>query len=290
MRSPTDPSGTARRPRARKRFGQNFLEPAWARKVVTAIAPLPSDAFIEIGPGPGAITQPLADACGSVLACELDRDLAAAMRAAQLPRVTVFDGDFLRHSPEQLTEALRASAPHARSFRVAGNLPYNVASPIMFRLVELARIGMPLQDATIMLQREVAERLIAVPGTSDYGVLTVLIGHRARATRLLNLPPGAFRPAPKVHSSVVRLVFHPPEPPVLDEGIFSRLVNAVFSRRRKTLGNALLALGGLSAAHAAEAARRAGIDPVRRPETLTIAEFAALADALSSIGRTAGSM
>ena len=120
---------------------------------------------------------------------------------------------------------------------MAGNLPYNVASPIMFRLVELSRRGHSARDATVMLQREVADRLLAMPGTGDYGVLTLLVGHRASVDRLLNLPPGAFRPPPKVHSTVVRLRFHPPEPPVRDERLFAGSGRApIFSRRRKTHG------------------------------------------------------
>jgi 16S rRNA (adenine1518-N6/adenine1519-N6)-dimethyltransferase len=137
----------------------------------------------------------------------------------------------------------------------------------------------------VMLQREVADRLIAVPGTRDYGVLSVLIGHAARVERLLTLPPGAFRPPPKVHSALVQLRFHAPEPPVADREAFVRLVQAVFTRRRKTLANALLAYRD-DGAMAAAALQRSGIDGRRRPETLAIAEFARLADAYMS--ETAG--
>jgi len=272
------------RPRlqVRKRFGQHFLEPVWVRKVVAAIGPQPDDAFLEIGPGPGAITRPLAEAARSVLACEIDRDLAAALRDARLPRVSVLEGDFLQAPLERLRDELLAGTPDATSFRVAGNLPYNVASPIMFRLVELARLGLPLRDATIMLQREVADRLVAKPGSGDYGVLTVLIGHHASVDRLMNLPPGAFRPAPSVQSSVVRLRFHAPEPPVTNEPTFAGIVNAVFSRRRKTMGNALLAYGGVTPATCAKVLASTGIDPVRRPETLSIAELARIADAVDA--------
>jgi 16S rRNA (adenine1518-N6/adenine1519-N6)-dimethyltransferase len=270
------------RPQARKRFGQHFLEPVWARKVVAAIHPQSTDAFLEIGPGPGAITRPLAEAAGSVVACEIDRDLAAALRDEAIPRVQVLEGDFLALPLEELRGALVASAPWATSFRVAGNLPYNVASPIMFRLVELSRLGLPLQDATVMLQREVADRLLATPGTGDYGVLTVLIGHRASVNRLLNLPPGAFRPAPKVQSSVVRLRFHEPEPAVRSESTLAAVTNAVFSRRRKTMGNALLAYGGVTPDTSVRVLSSAGIDPVRRPETLDMAEFCRVSDAVAA--------
>jgi len=270
------------RPQARKRFGQHFLEPVWARKVVVAIDPHPTDAFLEIGPGPGAITRPLAAAVGSLVAFEIDRDLAARLRDEQIPRVQVIEADFLKLAFGAVEDALTSSAPSAKAYRVAGNLPYNVASPIMFRLVELSRLGLPLEDATIMLQREVADRLLAKPASGDYGLLTVLVGHRASVDRVLNLPPGAFRPAPKVHSSVVRLRFHPPEPRVRDEGVLAGVVGAVFSRRRKTIGNALLAYGSVTPSSAAAALASAGIDPIRRPETLSIAELCRLADTVQA--------
>lgn len=268
----------AERPKARKRFGQNFLEPVWADKVVAAIAPKGDEAFIEIGPGPGALTRPLAEAAASVVACELDRDLAALLRDEAIPRVRIVEGDFLKLPVETLRDTLAEHAPGATQFRVAGNLPYNVASPIMFRLIDLHRQGLALTDATIMLQREVADRLLASTGTSDYSLLTVLIGHRAKVTRLLNLPPGAFRPAPKVHSAVVRLAFHDPQPAVASEPVLAAVTSAVFSRRRKTMGNALQAYGQIGSQEAAALLEQAGIDPVRRPETLSIAEFARVAD------------
>jgi 16S rRNA (adenine1518-N6/adenine1519-N6)-dimethyltransferase len=163
----------------------------------------------------------------------------------------------------------------AVKLRVAANLPYNVASPILFKLIRHYDEGVPFVDATLMLQREVADRLLAPPGSREYGVLTVLVGHSAAATRLLNLPPGAFRPAPKVASSVVRLDFHPPHPRVRDRTAFQALVQAVFTRRRKTMRNAVLAF------EPARASLPGWLDPRRRPETLTIAEFARLADDLA---------
>jgi 16S rRNA (adenine1518-N6/adenine1519-N6)-dimethyltransferase len=153
----------------------------------------------------------------------------------------------------------------------------------MFKLVEVASSGVPLVDATLMLQREVADRLIARPGRKEYGVLSVLIQHSADVERLLTLPPGAFRPQPKVQSALVRLRFHPAEPPVADAGLFERLVQAVFTRRRKTLANALLALPRAAQVTPATALRIADVDGRRRPETLTVAEFVRLADALSSV-------
>lgn len=257
---------------ARKRFGQHFLEPAWVVKVVKAIAPSADDEFIEIGPGRAALTQPLAAAARSVTAFEIDRDLAAALRAAAPPNLTVVEGDFLE------SDWLLKHRP-SRPIRVAGNLPYNVASPILFRLIDVYDAGIPLADATLMLQREVADRLVAKPSTKEYGVLSVLVGLSAGVERLMNLPPGAFRPAPKVRSSLVRLRFHSPDPRPRNRELFVRMVQAVFTRRRKTLENALLAFEPHDRARISSALTRAAIDPKRRPETLELAEFARLSDA-----------
>ena len=261
--------------RARKRFGQHFLEPVWVEKVIKAIAPLPDQDFIEIGPGPGALTRPLAQRAKSVTAFEIDRDLAAALTEEAIPNLTVVEGDFLRLSTSDSVLTTTDSR-----LRVAGNLPYNVASAIMFRLIELHAAGVPLVDATLMLQREVADRLVAPPGSKEYGVLSILIGHAADVETVLKLPAGAFRPPPKVLSSLVRLRFRAPDPPVNDLAMFGRLVQAVFTRRRKTMANALRAMedGRPLALGPAEALAAAGLDGSRRPETLSIAEFARLAD------------
>ena len=151
----------------------------------------------------------------------------------------------------------------------------------MFRLRELFAAGVPLVDATVMLQRDVADRLTAKPGTRDYGVLSILIGHAAFVERLLVLPPGAFRPVPKVYSAVVRLLFHTPDPPPESPAVFAALVQAIFTRRRKTLANALGALHLNRGRPPAEALLRSGLDGRRRPETLSIAELVGLADAFS---------
>jgi len=188
---------------ARKRFGQHFLEPAWVVKVVRAIAPAPDDVFFEIGPGRGALTRELAARAGSVTAFEIDRDLAEALRESAPANLTIVTGDFLR------SEWILENRP-AVPVRVAGNLPYNVASPILFTLIDLYSAGIPLADATVMLQREVADRLVARPGSKEYGVLSILVQLSADVERILALPPGAFRPAPKVQSALVRLRFHPP--------------------------------------------------------------------------------
>ena len=263
--------------RARKRFGQHFLEPAWVDKVVRAIDPKAEETFIEIGPGRGALTRPLAARARSVAAYEIDRDLAADLRAAAIPNVTVVEGDFLELSrtPPFLRSPLAPQSPSPLFVRVAGNLPYNVASPILFRLAELHARGLTIADATLMLQREVAERLAAAPGRKEYGVLSVLLQHVARIELLLKLPAGAFRPAPKVLSALVRLEFHAPEPPVGDLARFQALVRTAFSHRRKTLANALR---GRQPDSMSAALAGAALDGRRRPETLTVAEFARLAD------------
>jgi 16S rRNA (adenine1518-N6/adenine1519-N6)-dimethyltransferase len=261
---------------ARKRFGQHFLEPAWVVKVVDAIAPRPDDRFFEIGPGRGALTRPLTARSAHVTAFEIDRDLVAALRGSAPPGLEVVEGDFLESAR---AVELKDSTP----IRVAGNLPYNVASPILFKLIELYDSGVPLTDATLMLQREVADRLLARPGTKEYGVLGVLVGLSAGVERLLALPPGAFRPPPKVQSTLVRLRFHPPTPKPRDRQALNALVQAVFTRRRKTLENALLAYAPDSKASLRRALDAAGIDGQRRPETLELVEFVRLSDAWCGI-------
>ena len=221
--------------------------------------------------GHGALTRPLAARARRVFAYEIDRDLAAELRANASSNVTVIEGDFLEVFSNP---GSRPSSP----VRVAGNLPYNVASPILFKLTDLYAGGVGLSDATLMLQREVADRLVAEPGSRDYGVLTVLIRQRALVQRLLILPPGAFRPAPKVESALVRLQFHPPDPASRDAALFAELVKAAFTRRRKTLRNALSAFRGSDRIRSAEALARAGLVATRRPETLTIAEWVRLAE------------
>jgi 16S rRNA (adenine1518-N6/adenine1519-N6)-dimethyltransferase len=264
-------------PRARKRFGQHFLEPAWVDKVIRAINPLPGEAFLEIGAGRGALTFPLAARAKAVAAYEIDRDLAATLKARVPENVFVIPRDFLNTDEDAPFEA-------GSALRVAGNLPYNIASPILFRLLAMYTDREPassLIDATVMVQREVADRLVADPGTREYGVLSVLVRHRSTVERLLALPPGAFRPPPAISSALVRLRFHPPEPQVHSQEIFEAVVQAVFTRRRKVLANALLAYqnpGNRAGLSPAEALDRAGLDGRRRPETLSIHEFGKLAD------------
>ena len=273
------------RPRAaRKRFGQHFLERPWVDKVLRAIGPQASDTFLEIGPGRGALTRPLAAAAGRVVAFEIDRDLASELRMSAPPNLTIVEGDFLDLTTDRARHALSHGGGAPARVRVAGNLPYNVASPILFKLIALYRDGIPLVDATVMLQREVADRLVAPPGTREYGVLSVLVRHSAGVRRLLSLPPGAFRPAPKVRSAVVQLQFHPDDPPARDRLAFEKLTQAIFTRRRKTLANALLAYAPSRDVQVAEVLDRAALDGRRRPETLEIADLVRLADAFGDSG------
>ena len=273
--------------RARKRFAQHFLEPAWVNKLVAAVGAAPDDAILEIGPGRGAITRPLAERTGKLLAIEVDRDLAAELEATKPANVTVVTGDVLSLDLLPILTTWLGAAPDAtHQFRIVGNLPYNISSPILFTLLDLAATTNGVRDALLMLQKEVADRLIAKVGTGDYGVLTVLTALTADVTRVLSLPPGAFRPPPKVHSAVVRLAFRPPTVDIGEPEGFVRMVRTMFTQRRKTLGNALKPYGMETGKSAHEMLRAAGIDPRRRPETLELGEFAALARAFSS-GRAA---
>ena len=265
--------------RARKRFGQHFLEPAWQVKVVEACDVSSSDRIIEIGPGQGAITDRLAPRVARLLAIEIDRDLAADLGARQLPGVTVHTGDVLGADIDAVVEAWLAAGPSEGRLRVVGNLPYNVSSPILFLLGRWAGRLPGLVDATVMLQAEVAARLTARAGTAEYGVLTILTALTAEVTPLLALPAGAFRPRPTVQSALVRLRFRRPEPAVAHPELLSRLVRATFTQRRKTIANGLKALAAGDGLEAGRVLAAAGLDPARRPETLQLVEFSALADA-----------
>ena len=268
--------------RARKRFGQHFLEPAWVRKVVTLLAPAPGDALLEIGPGRGALTRELVAGGARVVAVEVDRDLAAGLVAELGPRATIVTGDVLRVDLAPLVRELAGPAADGRGVRVVGNLPYNVTSPIVLRLLEVARETGRVVDAVLMVQDEVAERLAARPGGGDYGPLAVAVQLWSDVERLLTLPPGAFRPQPRVVSALVRLVFRPPRVEVADLPLFDAMVRAVFSQRRKTLTNALRPFAGLRGVRADRALAAAGIDGRRRPQTLDLAELAALARAVAT--------
>jgi 16S rRNA (adenine1518-N6/adenine1519-N6)-dimethyltransferase len=258
----------------KRRLGQHFLEPAWADKLVAAIAPKPSDRVIEIGPGPGALTLRLAPLVRHVTAVELDAAMVAALKLKLPANVELVRQDFLEFDLSALG--------NAGSFRVVGNLPYNVSSPILFRLIREVRERGRLTDATIMLQHEVAERLEAPEGSRDYGVLAILVQLHADVRRLLTLPPGAFRPVPAVRSAVVRLTFRPPVVTLGNHETFEAMTRSIFTRRRKTLANALRPFAEARGRRAADVLAAAGIDGRRRPETLRLGELARISDVLAS--------
>jgi 16S rRNA (adenine1518-N6/adenine1519-N6)-dimethyltransferase len=260
----------------KKRYGQHFLLPQWADKLVDVIEPRAEDHFLEIGPGPGALTLRLAPRVAHLTAIEVDRDMVDLLTPDLPPNVTLVHQDFLDTPTEDLLPGVGGS------LRVAGNLPYNASSPILFRLIEAHLRHGRLLDATLMLQREVAERIEARPGTRDYGVLSISVRLHADVRQVLALPPGAFRPMPKVHSSVLRFSFRPPAVPLKDAAAFEAMVRSMFTQRRKTLSNALKPFAAVRGRDAAAALAQAGIDPRRRPETLQLSELARLADFLSS--------
>jgi 16S rRNA (adenine1518-N6/adenine1519-N6)-dimethyltransferase len=251
---------------ARKRFGQHFLVDAGVvHAIVSAIDPRPGEALVEIGPGLGALTQPVLERCGALTVIELDRDLAARWRQRQ--GITVIESDVLKVDFATLAGAA------GRKLRVIGNLPYNISTPILFHLLSVAP---QVQDQHFMLQKEVVDRMVAAPSTADYGRLSVMLQVRFRMNRLFVVPPGAFRPAPKVDSAVVRLVpLGAGEPAIADPALFARIVAAAFGQRRKTMRNALFAIAG------EPALRAAGIDPGARGEALAVADFVRLANALA---------
>jgi 16S rRNA (adenine1518-N6/adenine1519-N6)-dimethyltransferase len=248
----------------RRRFGQNFLvDPHYIERIVAAIDPKPGERIVEIGPGLAALTERLIDRAGHLTAVEIDRDLAARLRERFPPdRLTLVEGDALEFDYATLGSGLR----------VVGNLPYNISSPLLFHLAEYES---SLYDLHVMLQKEVVDRMTAQPGTPDYGRLTVMLKVRFDVERLFIVPPGAFRPAPKVDSAVARLrPLRERAPGIHDFAVFSRLVAAAFSQRRKTLRNAVSAVCDV------ETIAAAGIDPRARGETLGVADFVRLANTL----------
>jgi len=270
----TPPTTTPLGSRPRKRFGQHFLEQAWVDKLIAAVAPAAADTFLEIGPGRGALTRALAPRVARIIGVEIDRDLAAVLPSRVPDNVHVVTGDFLN---VDLVALLR---DEDQPLRVIGNLPYNISSPILFRLLATADEGRRFRDATVMLQKEVADRVVAKAGAKGYGTLAVQVGLLADVDRLLTLPPGAFRPPPKVTSAVVRLRFRAPSADVGDPAAFERVVRGVFLQRRKTLLNALKPVADSFGRSAAQVLERAGLDPSRRPETLDVHEMACLSRAV----------
>jgi 16S rRNA (adenine1518-N6/adenine1519-N6)-dimethyltransferase len=264
-----------RHPPARKRFGQHFLEPAWVAKLIAAVEPADDQTFIEIGPGRGALTMALAPHVERLVGVEVDQVLAERLAAEVPPHVSIVTGDFL----DVDVAALARDAGPAPA-RVIGNLPYNISSPILFKLLAAAGEGRVFSDATLMLQREVADRLVAQPGTREYGTLAVQVSRLADVTILLRLPPGAFRPPPKVLSSVVRLRFRASSVEVGDAAVFERIVRGTFLMRRKTILNALTPVADSLGRRAPDLIAAAGINGRARPEDLSPAEFARLSRAV----------
>ena len=270
------------RPPARKRLGQHFLEAAWAAKVVARIEPAPGELFLEIGAGAGQLTLPLAAAGAKVVAVEKDCRLAAHLRAIVPASVRVVAADVLDQDLARLVDEAGSGQPKGTT-RVAGNLPYNVSTPILRLLTSTQHRHGCFADATLMLQREVADRIVGQPGSRDYGPLAILTGTAAHAERVLTLPPGAFRPSPRVRSAVVALRFRPSPAAIADRELFERLVRTLFSQRRKTVLNALGPLArDVSHASPRELLERAGVASDRRPATLDPTELARLAAALAA--------
>lgn len=278
----------------RKRFGQHFLQDAWAEKVVDAINPQPGDVFLEIGPGQGALTMPLAARGVPIVAVEIDRDLARGLAARVPPSVTIITGDILQTdvipfmtgiSPQTTAhDARQAGAAAVRPrYRIAANLPYNVSTPVLFKLFQIQRAEGLFYDATLMLQREMADRLSAGAGSRETGVLSVMAALDAEIRTIMRLPPGAFRPPPKVNSAVVQLVFRRHGLRIPDEALFEQMVQALFGQRRKTILNALKPFDRSAGAVLA----LAGLDPRRRAETLQLAELARLAELFTAVRKPA---
>lgn len=259
---------TAHRPR--KRFGQNFLRaPHVVEQIVAAAGVQPGERIVEIGPGQGALTDRLLAAGAGVLAFEVDRDLAAALERRQLPQLTVHQGDVLKCAWQEVL-----TAP---PYKLVANLPYNISSQVLFKILDDRRLFGRL---VLMFQKEVGDRLLAGPGSGDYGILSVLVQNWYAVSRVVKVAPGCFFPPPKVESVV--LCFEPlaqPLAPVSDESAFRRLVKAVFAQRRKTLRNSLLG-AGYEPADVDAALAAGGISPGCRGETLNIAQMAGLADRL----------
>ena len=249
---------------ARKRFGQHFLvDEALIGAIVREIAPRPGEPLVEIGPGLGALTQPLLERCGALTVIELDRDLAARWRERQ--GVTVVESDVLKVDFGALADA--AGQP----LRLVGNLPYNISTPILFHLLPIAR---RVRDQHFMLQKEVVDRMAATPGGKDYGRLSVMLQWRYSIESVLDVPPEAFDPPPRVDSAVVRML-PLAQPPAVDEGLLSELVTVAFSQRRKLLRHSL-------GRWLEQRGPALPFDLQRRAEEVPVAEYVALAQALTA--------
>lgn len=275
---------------AKKHLGQHFLvDGNVCRRLVRAVGLNPHDIVLEVGPGRGALTQVLLEAAARVLAVEIDEALADWLRA----KLAMTDGhqklrlivsDILKTDIDALLQAEGITG----NIRVFGNLPYNIATAVVQHLIRFRR---RIDDMTLMLQREVVDRILSPPGSKQYGYLSVVVQYYCEGRKLFNLPPDVFRPMPKVTSTVIHLTLHKrPAVEVPDEAFFFRLVSALFAERRKTLWNNLKRAAHQLAIDDVE--RRLagiGIDLTRRAETLSLEEFAHLARHLRGATNRAGS-
>ena len=244
---------------ARKRFGQHFLaDTGIVDAIVRAIDPRPGQALVEIGPGLGALTQPLVERCGHLAVVELDRDLAARLRRRQ--GLDVIEADVLT------VDFAALAATRGAKLRVVGNLPYNISTPILFHLLEAAE---HIEDQHFMLQKEVVERMAAGPGGKDYGRLSVMLQWRYDIESILDVPPGAFDPPPRVESAVVRMLPWP-QPASVDRRLLGEIVTVAFSQRRKLLRHTL---GRWLEEHGVSQP----FDTQRRAEEVPVAEYLSLA-------------
>ena len=264
--------------KADKARGQHFLlYPHQARRIVTALELTPQDLVVEIGPGLGALTVFLAEQAARVVALEVDQTLAAYLQEEIFPgesRVEIICQDVLRFDFGQLARVANSLLV------VVGNLPYQITSPLLFKLAEDKAA---LSRALLMMQQEVGARLTAVPGSKDYGILSVLLQYHFTITRLFSLGPANFYPPPQVNSVVVRLLPRRPDPAARDEVFFTRVVKAAFATRRKTLKNTLAARAatlGLASSEVLAALQTLNIDPGLRGETLSVSQFVALSNEL----------
>ena len=266
MTSPHSPSGPVFSAPAKKQLGQHFLaDRYYIDKIVMAVNPKDGDRLVEIGPGQGAITLPLLRVHPKMTVIEFDRDLIAPLTAAAEPlgELTIVNRDVLRVDFTELADG--------QPIRLVGNLPYNISSPILFHALEHAAV---VSDMHFMLQKEVVDRMAAGPGSKVFGRLGVMLQAYCEVTSLFVVPPGAFRPPPKVDSAVVRLVPRDPASiDIKDHKRFAEVVKAAFGQRRKTLRNAL------NNVVSAEQFVAAGVRPDARAEQLDVAEFIALANA-----------
>ncbi|HAF00766.1 MAG TPA: 16S rRNA (adenine(1518)-N(6)/adenine(1519)-N(6))-dimethyltransferase [Methylophilaceae bacterium] len=250
---------------AKKRFGQNFLtDQAIITSLVNAIAPQANDLMVEIGPGLGALTQPLVRHLNHLHVVEIDRDIITWMQGFYSPdKITIHNSDVLKFDFTTIGEQIR----------VVGNLPYNISSPILFHLLDNVN---QIIDMHFMLQKEVVERMVAAPSSAEYGRLSVMLQYRLQMEYLITVPPEAFNPPPKVESAFVRCIPYATLPyPALDETLFAKVVLAAFGQRRKTLRNTLK--GILNDADF----EQLNIDSQLRAENLHVAQFVAIANFLA---------